>query len=45
MIWEEEEQDNSLIGAEPLLFKTDHTQLDKYCKNLQIFPLIKPSRL
>lgn len=44
MIWEVEAQDNSLIGTEPLLFKTDHTQLDKYCKNSRIF-LIKPSHL
>lgn len=43
MAWEEERKDNSLMGTEPLLFKMDHTQLDKYCKNLQIFLFINPS--
>lgn len=42
MAWEEERNDNSLMGTEPL-FKMDHTQLDKYCKNLQIFLFINPS--
>lgn len=37
MTREEEGKDNSLMGTELLLLKMDHTQLDKYCKNLQIF--------
>lgn len=40
--WEEERKDNPLAGTEPLLFKMDHTQLDKYCKNLQISLFINP---
>lgn len=41
MAWKEEkEEDESLMGTEPLLFQMDHTQLDKYCKNLQIFLFI-----
>lgn len=42
MAREKEGQDNSLMGTEPLLFKMDHTQLDKYCKNLQIFLFVTP---
>lgn len=38
-----ERKDNSLMGAASLLFKMDHTQLDKYCKNVQMFLFTKPS--
>lgn len=43
LAWEKEEKDNFLMGTEPLLFKMNHTQLDEYCKNLQIFLFINPS--
>lgn len=33
---------NSLVGTEPLLLEMDHTQLDKYYKNLHIFLFINP---
>lgn len=39
---EEERKENPLMGTEPLLFKMSHTQLDKYCKNLQTFLFINP---
>lgn len=42
LVWEEERKENPLMGTEPLLFKMSHTQLDKYCKNLQIFLFINP---
>lgn len=41
----EGEKDNSLVGAEPLLLEMDHTQLDKYYKNLHVFLFYKSSRM
>lgn len=35
-------KDNSFVGTEPLLLEMDHTQLDKYYKNLHIFLFINP---